>query len=158
MRRGFTIMEILVYAAVLSVIFLSVYGFLTWAVRSNDRIMAMREAADNTRRVLETLTHEIREADSVYGPTSTSTQLSLETKHYLPAGETSSFIDFYLCGETASAICFKKESQNPVAVTSADVKVNKLEFLQISTTTPSIRIRLQIDSMNTTSTISLRNY
>src|SRR3989344_4438452 len=134
MRRGFTIMEILVYAAVSVVIFLAVYNFLTWAVKSNKKIMAMREVADNSRRVMEILAYEIREADSVYAPTSTSTQLSLETKHYLPPGESSTFIDFYLCGETTSTICFKKESQNPIAITSEAVSVNKLIFSQSSTT------------------------
>jgi len=106
---------------------------------------------------------EIREAKGIYTPTSTSTQLSLETK-------ISTFVDFYLCGAPTSAICLKKESQNPIAITSESVTVRSLVFTQISTTTPSVRIQLGLDyktqaklqeyqaSVDLTSTVSLRNY
>ena len=156
-------MEILIYIAILAVIFSSIYSFLTWAIQSNSKTKAIREVTDNARRAMEILTHEIKEAKSVYGPTSTSTQLSLETSHYSPVGESSAFIDFYLCGDGADILCLKKESQNPIAITSESVKVSSLEFMQISTTTPSVRIRLKIDyknlaSINSTSTASLRSY
>ena len=156
-------MEILVYISVFAIIFLSVYSFLTWTIKSNDRIRAIREVTDNARRALEVMTYEIREAGGVYTPTSSTTQLSLETSHYLPQGESSTFVDFYLCGNNADVICLKKESQNPTAITSDRVQVSGLEFLQISTTTPAIRIKLKIDydglaSINSTSTVSLRNY
>lgn len=162
-------MEILIYIAVLSVIFASVYGFLTWAVQSNIKTKAIREVADNARRAMEIMTYEIREAKSVYTPTFSADQLSLETTHNLPSGESSTFVDFFLCGES-DALCLKRESQNPVAVTSDTVRVSSLEFLQISTTTPSVRIKLKINyktnsgrqeyqaSIHSTSTVSLRNY
>lgn len=168
--RGFTLMEILIYIAVLAIIFLAVSSFLTWSIKLSAKARAVREATDNARRVMEIMTSEIRAAKSVYGPTSTSTQLSLETNRYLPAGETSTYIDFYLCGETTSTLCFKKESQSPIAITSDQVKVKNLMFAQISTTTPSIQIRLRLDyktsaerpeyqaSVDATSTASLRNY
>lgn len=161
-ESGFTLMEILIYIAVLSVIFLAVYSFLTWAIKSSGRAGNIREAVDNSRRAMEIMTYEIKSAKGVYSPTSTSTQLSLETLHYLPVGETSGYIDFYLCGETTSTICFKKESQNPIAITSDKTKVSGLIFTQISTTTPSIQIQLKLEYkdsvIDSTSTASLRNY
>ena len=167
-RQGFTLMEVLIYIAVLAIVFLAVSSFLTWSVKTSAKAAAIRETTDNARRAMEIMIYEIREAKGIYSPTSTSTQLSLETIHYLPAGENSTFIDFYLCGEATGTICFKKESQNPIAITSDKVKVNNLIFTRISTTTPSVQIQLKLDykaqaqehqtSIDLISTASLRNY
>lgn len=164
-------MEILIYIAVLVIIISAVSSFFLWATRVNAKVRAMREVTDNTRRVMEIMSYEIKEAKSIYTLTSTSTQLSLETTHYLPSGETLTYIDFYLCGETLKTLCLKKESQDPIALTSSRVEVTNLQFQQVVTATvPSIQINLKIDykapvtkpeyqaSFTTTSTVSLRSY
>lgn len=172
-QKSFTLIEILVYIAVLAIVVLTVSAFFLWAVRSNVKTRAMREVLDNTRRAMEIMTYEIKEAKGVYAPTgifdSHPGQLSLETKRYLPTGETASYIDFYLCG---TKICLKKESQNPIALTSDRVEITDLVFSQIATSQAalSIQINLKIDyktaadrpeyqsSLTTTSTASLRTY
>ena len=158
-------MEILVYIAVLAIIVLSVSAFLIWATQSNTKAKAIRETSDNARRAMEIMVYEIKEAKSIYTPTSSSTQLSLETTHYLISGEDTSYLDFYLCG---AALCLKKESANPFALTSNSVEVNNLEFIQIATS--SIQIKLGINfknpqnrpeyqaSINLTSSASFRSY
>ena len=168
-KKSFTLTEMLVYVAVLAIIVLAVSSFFLWTTRSNTKTRAMREALDNSRRAMEIMSSEIKEAKSIYAPTTTSTQLSLETTKYLPAGEETTYIDFYLCG---TQLCLKKESQqNPIALTSNRVEVKNLVFSQIVTdSAPSIQINLRIDyktetarpeyqaSFITTSTISLRSY
>jgi len=162
-------MEILVYIGVLSVIIVAISSFFLWAIRSNTKTRVTRETLDNSRRSMEIIIYEIKEAQSVYTPTSSSSQLSLETTHYLPQGEKISYIDFYLCG---TQLCLKKESQSPIALTSERVEVKNLFFTQVATTStlPSIRVSLTIDyknpsnlpeyqaSVNLSSTASLRNY
>jgi prepilin-type N-terminal cleavage/methylation domain-containing protein len=173
MKKGFTLFEMLIYIAVLSSVILAVSSFFLWIVRSNVKAKAMREVSNNARRAMEILTLEIKEAKSVYEPTSvfstSSGQLSLETTKYLPADELQTYIDFFRCEKR---LCLKKEGQDPVALTSDNVEVNNLEFNQIATTStaPSIRIGLTIDykapaekpeyraSINTTSTVSIRSY
>jgi len=173
MKKGFTLIEVLVYVAVLSIIILTVSGFLIWTMRSNTKAKVMKETQDNARRAMEIMTYEIKEAKSIYTPTSVfgshPGQLSLEIKKYLPEGEDNTYIDFYLC---ENQLCLKKESKNPIALTSDRVKVSNLVFNQIATTStlPSIQINLQIDyktlaerpeyqaSFITTSTVSLRSY
>ena len=145
---GFTLMEILIYVAVLAIIVLAVSSILTWTISSSAKVKALRGVSDSARISIEAITHEIREAKSIYVPTSTSTQLSLETTHYLPSGETLTFIDFYLCGPATSTLCFKKEGQAPIALTSDGVEVNRLEFVFIATTTPSVQIKLGINFKN----------
>jgi len=165
---GFTLIEILVYIAVIAIILVSVLSFLRWAIISSKKQEAMREVLDSGRSAMEIMTREIREAKSVYDPTSTSTQLSLETLKYLPQGETMSYIDFFLC---QTQLCFKKESQNPITLTSNKVEVKNLIFRKIVTNQiPSIQIEITVDyknpknlseyqaSINLISTASLRAY
>lgn len=170
---GFTLAEILVYIAVLSLIMLTVSSLFLWVSRANSKAKAIKETLDNTRRAMGVITYEIREARSIYTPTSaldiSPGQLSLETTKHLPEGETTAYVDFYLCG---ARLCLKKEGENPIALTSDKVEITNLEFSQIATTStvPSIQINLKIDykapaskaeyqaTINTTSTVSLRSY
>jgi len=172
-KKAFTLTEILVYIAVLAIITLTVSSFFLWTTYSNTKTKVMRETLDNARRAMEIMTYEIREARSIYTPTSlfsTSTgQISLETIKYLPEGERTTYVDFYLC---QNRLCIKKEGQNPIPLTSDRLEVNNLEFTQIFTTStvPSIQINLKVDykapvpkpeyqaSVNLRGTASLRSY
>lgn len=152
-------MEILVYFAILSLILLLIVSFIFWINSFNAKTKAKREGLENARRALEIITYEIKGAKSVYTPTTALNQLSLETSRYLPDDETYTFIDFFLCG---SRICLKKESQDPIFLTSDAVEATQLEFTQISINgSLSIKINLTINYENPiilTSTVSLRNY
>ena len=170
--RGFTLIETLIYIAVLVIIISTVSSLFLWTVHSGGKTKAMREVLDNAERAMKIMTCEIKKARSVYGPTTTSTQLSLETGDYLSEGEAASYIDLYLCGPGGDVLCFKKESQNPIPLTSNNVEVLNLQFNRIAATStfPSIQINLKIGyktlaekpecqaSFNTTSTASLRSY
>lgn len=171
MKKSFTLIEILVYITVLVIIITTVFSFIIWTIHSNSKTKAMRETLDNSRRAMEIITAEIREAKSIYVPTSIFDshpgQLSLETSKYLPVGETISYLDFYLCD---SHLCLKKEFQSSLVLTSDRVKVTNLVFRQIGSTIPSIQIDLRIEFLDitgrperqavvdTTSTASLRSY
>ncbi|MCH7604693.1 type II secretion system protein [Patescibacteria group bacterium] len=167
-KNGFTLIEILIYLVVLVIIMVTVSSFLLWMVRTTTKIQVVRDTVSNARHAMNVMTREIREADSLYTPTSTSTQLSLETRRNTPFGETTTYIDFFLCG---SALCLKRESASPISLTTDNVEVADIEFVQVTTSSvPSVQIRLQIDyknpgnkvdldaSITTTSTVSLRSY
>lgn len=149
-ESSFTLTEILVYIAVFSIIILTLFSFTFWFIHSTAKARVMRETLDNARRAMEIIVQETREAKSIYTPTTTSNQLSLETTHHLPDGEKATYIDFYLCGEQ---LCLKRESQLPVALTSDKVEVSVLEFNQVATTAdiPSVQIFLKVDYKNPTS-------
>lgn len=158
MKRGFTLIEILIYIAILAIIISAVSSFFLWQINSGAKSRAIREVQHNTEQALSIMTKEIREAKSVYTPTSVFNvnlgQLSLETA--------TSYVDFFLCG---IQLCQKKESQDPIALTSESVQINNLIFNYIATTStvPSIKVNLKIDyngqaSFGATSTVSLRSY
>lgn len=173
MKRGFTLIEILVYIGVLAIVILAVSSFFIWVNHSNAKTKALREVVNNGRRVMEIITYEIKEARDIYSPTtvsdSNSGQLSLITLKDIPEEEDLTYLDFYLCGVS---VCLKKESQDPLVLTSENVQIEKLIFKEIATSqdTPSIQIELEIKyktpserpeyqaSANFTTTASLRSY
>lgn len=165
---GFTLIETLVYIGILIIIVTVIFSFLIWSVRSATKVKIIKETSDSARRAMEVMIYETKEARAVYVPTSTSTQLSLKTLHYLPGGEDITYIDFYICG---TQLCLKKESQNPIALTSDNVEVSNLVFNRVVTgQVPSVQIELRIDyknpsgrpeyqtSIDLKSTVSLRSY
>ena len=157
---GFTLMEILIYVAVLAIIIVAISSFFLWATRSNIKAKVMRETLDNARRTMEIVTHEIKEAKSILP--STPIHLSLER-------EDGTNLDFYLCG---TAFCLKKGLEDAVTLTSDRVEVSNLNFTQITTdtSTSSVQIGLEVNYknpgnrseyqalVNVTSTASLRLY
>jgi len=145
-KNSFTLIEILVYISVLGILMIVLSSFLIWVNNSNVKAKVMRETLEDASRTMEFMIREIRAAKGIYTPTTNSSQLSLETANYLPAGEITTYIDFFLCG---SQICLKKESQNPVALTKKNIEVSSLVFTQIvSGNVPSIQIDLSMNYKN----------
>ncbi|MFH1671339.1 MAG: type II secretion system protein [Candidatus Portnoybacteria bacterium] len=165
-KRGFTLIEMLVYISVLVIILASVLAFLSWLIKSNAKSRAMREVLENSQRAMEAIAFEIKSAKGVYTPTSAATQLSLETTNYLPSEEATTYIDFFLCD--GASICLKKENQAPVILTSREVEINNLQFDLIGPATSSVRISFEASfmassnkpeyqaSLDFSSTVSLR--
>ena len=152
MTRGFTLVEVLVYISILVIVVVVISAFLIWAIKTNAKAQVMRETLDNSRRAMEIMVYEIKEAENIYNPTtafdSHPGQLSLITKKHLPTGESLTYIDFYVFDDR---LCLKKESQDPICLTSDRVEVKNLVFSQIITNQiPSVQIDLQVDYKDTT--------
>jgi len=139
------LIEILIGLFVLSVIITTLASLAVWLLRSNMRIRVETEVLENAQSAMQRIVYEIREAESIYYPTSSSTQLSLETDLYLPEGESFSYIDFFVCGHS---LCFKQEGEPPVSLTSDNVVVNNFNLSYLSTSTPSVQIELEIGHSN----------
>lgn len=122
-NRGFTMVEVLVYISILAILLITIIMFIFWIIKSNTKVKVIREVLDNSERVMRIITDEIRDAESIYNPDLNPLQLSLKTLKYLPAGEDFSYIDFYDCG---GRICLKKESEDPIILSSKDVTLNVL--------------------------------
>jgi len=167
-KNGFTLTEILVYLAVAFIVIAVIVAFIFWLTDLNNRNKISRETLNCAKRAMEIMSQEIKDAKSVYTPTTSDSQLSLETAKYLPVGESSTYIDFYLCD---SRLCLKKESQDSIALTPENMEITALNFTHIvSGETSSIKIDLIIEyenpsnrpeynfSSSLSSTVSLRSY
>ncbi|MEK7510563.1 MAG: type II secretion system protein [Patescibacteria group bacterium] len=168
-EHGFTLVEMLVYTAVSVILMTAVSVFVVWALNLQNASKALRETLEHAQRAMDQTVLEVRAAKSIYTPTTNSTQLSLETTKYLPPQETTTSIDFFIC---ENRLCLKKESQNPVALTSDNIEITSITFQEVTTASPtsSVQITLQAQYKNPTnrpelkaqvtltSTASLRSY
>jgi len=147
--KGFSMIELLVYIVILAIVFTAVINYINWTIKVNNKSQAVREVAENAKIALDAITYEIKEGTGIYFPTSGLSQLSLETGHYIPDQEESSYIDFFLCGADQDVLCIKKESQNPVAITSEKVAITSLEFIYIASSSIGISLDVEYkDSLN----------
>lgn len=152
MKKGFTLIEALVYIAVVSIVAAAVSALVLWTIRANNKARALRETTDNMRQALDVITREVRQARSVYAPTGSTDQVSLETT-VLPAGEVISFVDLYRCG---TRLCIKREGEAAEALTNDTVEVVDLRFRQIASSTPAVQVALTLRYKNPQNRIEFR--
>lgn len=150
-QKGFTLVEILVYVSVLTVISVSIVSFLFWAIKTNAKSRTAAEISDNARRAMETMVYEIRQATGVYTPTSifdaSPGQLSLETKINPLDNEIKTYEDFYLAD---GKLYLKKEGTAPEQITSDQIRVSNLIFKYVgfSGNLASVQIDLRVEDTN----------
>ena len=167
-KKGFSLLEVLIYLSIAFVVLAVVVGFVFWLIDANNKNRVIVQTLNSAKRAMEIMTYEIRQAESVYTPTTFANQLSLQTLKHLAAGEKSSYIDFYLCG---TQLCLKRESQSPIILTSPAVEISSLNFTYIvSGDFASVKIDLTASYKNPSarpeynfsttlnSTVSLRSY
>ncbi|PLX27715.1 hypothetical protein C0583_00545 [Candidatus Parcubacteria bacterium] len=141
-KSGFSVVETMLAIAIFSLLSLSVISFFIWTITIYSKLQAMNMVAKNIDVALTAMVYEIREAQSIYYPTSTSTQISLKTYHNLPDNEEISYVDIYLC---ETQVCIKREGEEVEYLTSDQVLVTDLEFTYIATSTaPSVYIEMSV--------------
>lgn len=141
-KRGFTLAEIVVYTALLSIVLTSLFAVVNWVYKINSKMQIVREVTNNARQAMEAMAYEIRSAEAIYASTTNSTQLSLKTKHYLPGGESLAYIDFFQCG---SRLCLKTESNPPWPITAEKLTIMALNFQRISQGAPSGSLKIHFE-------------
>lgn len=150
-RRGFSLIELVVYVGVITILTSAIVLFAMWTIQVAAKIKINYALTNNARRAMEIMTYEIKKSKSIYTPTSifgaSPGHLSLEQTATSSPQETTTFIDFFLCGQN---LCEKKEGQNPVALTNDQVKITNLSFTQLSnsSTAPSVQISFRLESAN----------
>lgn len=147
MKNGFTIIEVIAYVAVLGIIGTSFSAIFLWGIKTHTKSQVMQETTWNAKRAMDAMVQEVREAEDIYSPTTSGSQLSLETTKYTTPGHLTSFVDFFLCEEK---LCFKRESQDPAVLTSNNVRVIQLSFQEVRTVAAisSMQITLQVEYKN----------
>jgi type II secretory pathway pseudopilin PulG len=147
-NNGFTLIELIVYVAAVSIVIGAIIIFAIWATRLGTKIKINYAISNNARRAMETMVYEIKKSRSAYTPTSIFAtnpgQLSLQQVATTTPGEITTYVDFFKCGD---GLCLKKEGAEPQALTSSQVKITNLIFTQIlNASTTSIQINLGVKS------------
>lgn len=145
---GFTLIETIVYVALLGV--LSVFVVNSFIqVDLYARARAEREALANARAVLELVTKNIAQSQSVYAPTSRfnadAGQLSLMSAATSTPGHTTSYIDFWMDG---GVLMMRHEGQRALALSAGSVRVTKfhLERIVQAIGREAVRMTIRVDS------------
>lgn len=158
-NKGFTLIEILVYIAVLIIALGIIVNSLITFSHAYSKSKAERDTLSNAQTAMNAILREIKYASAIYQPTScfgeadpkpvcagSKRQLSLETYQNLPADESKTFIDFYLDNQK---IYLKRESQNSEELTSNKVRVVDLQFTRLAgganLTEESVRIQITVE-------------
>ena len=146
-KKAFTLVEILVYAAILGVILTGLAGMFSWASSIRTKTEALTETSSEAAKVMERMSFEIRQAESINFTQSVfdsdNGRLSLQTKNY---SQTEEILDFYLC---SAKLCFKKGVDDPVFLTSDNLEISVLRFSRLgSDNNPSLEISLNLAFKN----------
>ncbi|MBI2054937.1 MAG: prepilin-type N-terminal cleavage/methylation domain-containing protein [Candidatus Sungbacteria bacterium] len=145
---GFTLIEIMVYVAILAVISAFLLQTLISFSAVYRKVQAERDVLANARGAMETLGLEIRGAKNVYTPTSalsaTTSQLSLATSLSSNVNEALTYVDFYVDNKRLYS---KREGAAASPITSENVEVAEFLVERVTAgTRESARITLTLTS------------
>lgn len=172
-HAGLSFIEILVYVGLLAMTGVVLTRFATQVIERNSHVQLTAQVLDNARGAMAALTQEIRHSSGVYTPTSSFDthpgQLSLASRHNLPADENETYVDFYLDDER---LYVKREGEPAALFTSENVRVSNLTFVYLNQTSdaPAVQVNLTVvpsgasqeaqaqAAVTLSSTASLRSY
>lgn len=144
-HRGFTLVEMLVYISILTIIFALAITFVFNLIRFYTRYRVERDVSTNAREAMNYMIREAKPAMHVYAPTSvfgsSPGQLSLKTRINPPDGENTTFIDFYIDN---GQLLVKREEQDPLPITSDRVEVKDLTFAHFENSNIGELVRINI--------------
>lgn len=133
-NAGFTLMELVVYIAILLLATLFLFEFLTGILINQSRTKTQEAVINNVSGAINVIDTEIRHAASIYEPTSnfasSTGQLTLRTEKDAPAEEEEIYVDIYI--DENSRVCVKKDVSAPVCITTEEVIVTDLQFNKIN--------------------------
>jgi len=155
-KKGYTLVEMLIYVALLGVITVVIVGVFFVISRTNSKIVSLIEINSNAYSAMERMAYEVSNANNIYLPTSNFTnynynaakakQFSLVTSQAAPANESTAYVDFYLENNT---IFMKQDGIDPIALTSVNIKVESVNFYYYKNDTrESVKIDFTAKSSN----------
>ena len=132
MNKGFTLMELLVYSALVALVITLAIVFAISITKETSKSSIREEVQRNAAGILRTFDFEVHHARGIYTPTSdflgNPGRLSLLTSLTPPTGESSGYLDMYV---DAGAFCLKRELTGVSCITSSNVQVSSLTFTRI---------------------------
>lgn len=131
-ENSFTLIELLVYISIFIIVAVFVTLFVFSFIKASSKSRIQQIISENAHSAMSTMVYEIKEANSVYTPTSifgvSPGQLSLETNNELPEGEKITYVDFYLDN---GKLYIKREGKGSQILISENIKVTELKFTHI---------------------------
>ena len=131
-REGMSLIETLVYVAILGMISVFIVNSLIKIVAVYRRAQAEREVLSNARLMMETVTKNIAYSQEVYAPTSrfntTNGQISLVTPLDTLPEHTTTYLDFWSDG---NRLLMREEGKATTTLSAATVQVAQFRVERI---------------------------
>ncbi|MBP9866457.1 MAG: prepilin-type N-terminal cleavage/methylation domain-containing protein [Candidatus Pacebacteria bacterium] len=144
-KKGFSLVEMILYVAISSFVLLSLSLFLTSLLGSRVKNQSISDVNDQGLQVMQMITHTIRNARSVDFPVigATSTSLSLTVVDPL--------LSPTVFDIASGTIRIKEGSSDPIPLTNSHVAVSSFIFQNISSISSLdriVRISFTVDHVN----------
>ena len=149
LRRGFSLIEAVVYVALLGVVAVFVANSLVYLVTTYARARAEREVLSNARSITATLSSHIASAAAPYRPTSRfdadAGQLSLITSATSTPGHTMTYADVW---SDNGIVYLREEGVGDRALSAGSVRVTILKFERVAQALgrEAVRVTLRVDA------------
>lgn len=145
-RQGFTLVEMVLYVAICSILLLSLSVFLSFLLGSRVQSQSITEVNQQGFQVMSLLTSTIRNGRSIQTPSIglSSSTLSLTTANAL--------LNPTVFSLASTTMRVQEGSKSPIALTNSRVAVSGLAFQNVSSASSTekiIRISFTIDYINT---------
>ncbi|MEX0877771.1 MAG: hypothetical protein WDZ40_02840 [Candidatus Spechtbacterales bacterium] len=131
--QGFSLMELIVYTALLAMVIMFLFQFLLGAVNSQSRGGSKDKLINNTISAMHAIDFQIRHSSDIYDATSDFVsdpgQLSLLSKKAGYPGETQAYLDIFV--DSNERLCIKKENTGIQCLTSGGIVVASLDFSKV---------------------------
>lgn len=143
-RRGFTLIELILYIAIVGTILLSAVGFLSVILESRIQSQITAEVEQQGSFAVTTLADAIRNADGISTPAAGESDDTLE----ITAGGTNSVVSF----SVENGTLMENEGGNKIALTNNRVSVSNfaIQNLAASGTPSAAHINLDVTYRNET--------
>jgi len=137
MNKGFTLVEVLIYIAVIGLV---VTSFITFAISissSRSKTYVVQEVQANTRTALDLISQKVRAAEDVVTPSEGNSTSTLE----LDMPDTADNLVFSVIGNILN---ITEGVADPVPITSDEVSVSNLSFTNLAVTGERDNIRVEM--------------
>lgn len=137
-QKGFTLVELLLYAALVGIVAVTALVFLSVLQSQRVRSQVILEVEEQGARALQIMTQTVRNATAIGSPTAGNTAAAVSLT--VPTGSLSPTV-FDL---SAGALRVTEGASLPVALTSARVTVSGLTFTNLSRSGTPGTVRIQL--------------
>ena len=144
--RGVSLIELLLYISVLSVVLLSLSLFLTFLVSSRIKNQSIGDVNQQGLQVMQLVTQTIRNAKTIDFPTIGATSTSLSMTMFDP------FLSPTVFDIASGTVRITEGSNATISLTNSHITVSSFIFQNISSTSSTdrvVRISFTIDHNNT---------
>lgn len=133
-ETGFTLIELVIYVALLFVLLFAAGLFIFSLFQANASNRAQEVLLQSGSQAVQRMVREVHAASAIYTPTSvfssTPGQLSVTTTNSPPAGETITYKDFFISDERR--LCMHLESQDTQCLTDPATVVTDFHLVHLT--------------------------